>query len=98
MAEEVKEPQTAIPFSITCGISVVAALYVLLNLAFAAVLPAAKIIGSPVVAAALANSVAGRAMEISVSLLVSLSVLGTTHGSIMTGARYLFAAGAPELD
>ena len=92
MAEEIKNPATAIPFSISVAIAIVAVIYIMLNLAFAFVLPTTSIIKSTVVAAALAEEVAGTAVGTAVSLLVAVSVLGTTFGSIMTGARYLFAA------
>lgn len=72
-------------------------LYVLMSICYAAVLPVADIAQTATVAIDTVEDTLGPWAFVAIGILVSISVLGSTNASIMTGGR-LFFAGARDGD
>lgn len=94
---EVKDPEKNLPRVLIFGTLIIIALYLLANLAYLAVLPVEEIRRSKLVAADVAERVMGRPGVAFVSVAVMVSTFGTLNGSMMTGARVLFATAADGL-
>jgi amino acid transporter len=94
---EVKDPERNLPRVLIYGTLIIIALYLLANLAYLAVLPMEELRSSKLVAADVAERVMGTAGVAFVSVAVMVSTFGTLNGSVMTGARVLFATAADGL-
>ena len=94
---EVKDPERNLPRVLIFGTLIIIGLYLLANLAYMAVLPVEEIRRSKLVAADVAERVMGAAGVAFVSIAVMVSTFGTLNGSVMTGARVLFATAADGL-
>ena len=94
---EVKDPERNLPRVLIFGTLIIIALYLLANLAYLAVLPVEEIRRSKLVAADVAERVMGTPGVAFVSIAVMVSTFGTLNGSVMTGARVLFATAADGL-
>lgn len=94
---EVKDPERNLPRVLIFGTLIIIGLYLLANLAYLAVLPVEEIRRSKLVAADVAERVMGTAGVAFVSIAVMVSTFGTLNGSVMTGARVLFATAADGL-
>jgi len=90
IAGEVKQPQRNIPLGLLWGMLGVTAVYLLMNLAYAYVLPIDEMARSKLVAADVADKMfqgGGRW----IAALVMLSTFGTTNAIIMATARVYFS-------
>lgn len=94
---EVKDPERNLPRVLIYGTLIIIALYLLANLAYLAVLPVEEIRRSKLVAADVAERLMGTPGVAFVSVAVMVSTFGTLNGSVMTGARVLFATAADGL-
>ena len=94
---EVKDPERNLPRVLIYGTLIIIGLYLLANLAYLAVLPVEEIRRSKLVAADVAERVMGAPGVAFVSVAVMVSTFGTLNGSVMTGARVLFATAADGL-
>jgi len=94
---EVKDPERNLPRVLVFGTLIIIGLYLLANLAYLAVLPVEEIRRSKLVAADVAERVMGTPGVAFVSIAVMVSTFGTLNGSVMTGARVLFATAADGL-
>jgi APA family basic amino acid/polyamine antiporter len=94
---EVKDPERNLPRVLIYGTLIIITLYLLANLAYLAVLPMEELRTSKLVAADVAERVMGTAGVAFVSVAVMVSTFGTLNGSVMTGARVLFATAADGL-
>ena len=94
---EVKDPERNLPRVLIYGTLIIITLYLLANLAYLAVLPMEELRSSKLVAADVAERVMGTAGVAFVSIAVMVSTFGTLNGSVMTGARVLFATAADGL-
>ena len=95
VAGEVKDPRKTLPRVYVLGTVAVVALYVLVNLAYLTVIPIevmrSEDVGTRGVAASVMEILVGPRGAMIVSALIVLSTLGSTHASIITGARVTFA-------
>jgi APA family basic amino acid/polyamine antiporter len=91
VAGEVKKPARNLPRSLTLGMLLVMALYVLANAAYLRVLPIPEMAVIPRVGAALAERTMGSIGATLVSLTVLVSIIGAINGCILTNARVPFA-------
>ena len=91
LSGEVRNPQRNLPIALIGGILIVAAAYLLINLAYLRALPLPQIAASKSVAADAAAAVFGRAGASLAGALVMLSVFGTLNGSILSSPRVFFA-------
>jgi basic amino acid/polyamine antiporter, APA family len=90
IAGEVKQPQRNIPLGLLWGMLIVTAIYLLMNLAYAYVLPIDEMARSKLVAADVAEKIfsgGGRW----IAAMVMLSTFGTTNAIIMATARVYFS-------
>ena len=97
VAGEVKDPERNLPRVLIYGTLTIIALYLLANIAYLAVLPIEEIRHSKLVAADAADKLVGPIGVAFVSVAVMISTFGTLNGSVMTGARILFAMAADGL-
>jgi amino acid transporter len=97
VAGEVKDPERNLPRVLIYGTLTIIVLYLLANIAYLAVLPVEEIRQSRLVAADAADKLVGPIGVAFVSVAVMISTFGTLNGSVMTGARILFAMAADGL-
>jgi basic amino acid/polyamine antiporter, APA family len=91
VAGEVTEPPRNLPRAIVGGTVAVAAIYLLANVGYLAVLPVEQIHASPLVAAEVAQRLLGRPGAVFVSAAVALSTFGTLSANLLTNPRIFFA-------
>lgn len=90
-AGEFEDPGRSLPASLIGGTVLVGAIYVLLNLAYYAVLSPAQIRGTDSAAAAATVAAFGGGATKFVSILILLSIIGAMNGMILTGPRVYYA-------
>ncbi|QOJ14474.1 MAG: amino acid permease [Planctomycetia bacterium] len=91
VAGEVREPQRRLPRIYICGTLLVTALYLAVNAACMSVLPVEEMRQEERIASRVMELLVGPAAATAVTLIVLVSTLGSTHSSIITGARVTFA-------
>ncbi|GJQ29439.1 MAG: amino acid transporter [Phycisphaerae bacterium] len=90
IAGEVRDPQRTLPRVYLLGTLAVIALYVFVNAAYIAVIPLEHMRTLDTLAPALLERVVGASAGVVAAALIALSTFGSTHGSIMTGARVTY--------
>ncbi|MBS1850438.1 MAG: amino acid permease [Acidobacteria bacterium] len=90
-AGEFKNTNRDLPRALAWGSFVVAAIYVLANIAYYLVLSPLQLQNSDRAAAAAVSSVYGAGATIFISLVILISILGATNGMVLTGARVYYA-------
>lgn len=93
LAGEMKNPGKDLPKAILGGISIVAAIYILINLSFLWVLPAGELANSVSPGSAVALKIMGPVGANIIGIGIMISVFGATNAYIFTGSRVLFALG-----
>lgn len=91
VAGEVKDPHKNLLRSLVIGMTIVAALYVVVNVAYMKVMTIAEIAATERVGADLAMRTMGPIGGTFVSLTVLLSIVGAVNGCVLTAARLPFA-------
>lgn len=92
IAGEVKEPQKNLPRIYLAGTAVITLLYIAVNAVYMWMIPLEQMRTIKDVAPRVADLlVGGAAAGTVVSVIVLISTIGSTHGSIMTGARISYA-------
>lgn len=91
VAGEIKDPKKNIPRAFGFGILIITLLYLVVNLAYHALLPLDVIANSSNVAATWAQVVGGSTGVKIMALLISASALGCVNGMILAGARVVYA-------
>ena len=91
IAGEVKNPQRTLPRVFVIGMLAVIILYLLANAVYLWHLPLAEMRATETVAPELLTRLAGPVGMTAVTVLILISTLGSSHGSVMTGARVTFA-------
>jgi APA family basic amino acid/polyamine antiporter len=90
IAGEVKEPQRTIPFGLLWGMLIVTAIYIVMNLAYAWVLPIDEMAKSKLVAADVAERIfSGGGRWIAAAVMIS--TFGTTNAIILATARVYYS-------
>ncbi len=90
-AGEVKDPSRTLPRSLLIGTALTFAIYLVVNLAYYAVLPAAEIRATNRVAAAAVEHAFGPGAALLISLLITVSILGSMNGIIFGAPRVNWA-------
>lgn len=88
---EMKNPGKDLPKAIVGGLSLVMAVYLLINVAYLFVLPASSLAATKTPAAAVANIIFGQAGGKIITVGILISIFGTINGYIMTGMRVPYA-------
>lgn len=91
VSSEIRDPQRSLPIALIAGTLVVTVVYLLANLAYFYVLPAARVASSDRVAAEMMRAVAGERGAAAVSLAAMVSIFAALNGSILSGARVPYA-------
>ena len=91
VAGEIREPGKNIPRSVIIGLFVCIAVYLLVTAAMMYILPVDTMAGSSLVASDATEVAFGTIGGGIIALLICLSVLGTTNGSVLTAPRMTFA-------
>ena len=97
VASEIKNPQRNLPLALTAGTLAVVVLYLLTNLAYVYVLPAADVASSDRVAATMMRRVLGEWGAAAVSVAAMISIFAAINGSILTGSRVPYAMAVDRL-
>lgn len=90
-AGEVRDPARTIPRSLLVGTAITCAIYLLVNVAYYAVLPADAIRGADRVAAAAVAHAFGPGAALALSVLISVSILGAMNGIMLGASRVILA-------
>lgn len=90
-AGEFREPRRDLPRSLVSGTAMVAAIYILMNVAYYAVLTPGRIAGMGSAAAGAMQAVYGAGAVRLVSALILISILGAMNATILTGPRVYYA-------
>jgi APA family basic amino acid/polyamine antiporter len=91
VSSEVRNPQRNLPRALIIGTSAVVGLYLLANLAYFHVLPAATVGAEKAVAGATMRAVFGEWGGHAASIVVMISIFGALNGSILSGSRVPYA-------
>jgi APA family basic amino acid/polyamine antiporter len=91
VASEIRDPQRNLPRALIAGTLVVIAIYLLANLAYFYVLPAADVASSARVAAETMRRILGSFGANAVSIVAMISIFAALNGSILSGSRVPFA-------
>ena len=91
VSSEVRNPQRNLPLALIAGTIGVAAIYLLANLAYLYVLPAAAAASSERIAADMMQRVVGVGGAGAVSLAAMISIFAALNGSILSGSRVPYA-------
>lgn len=90
IAGEVRNPQRMLPRIYVGGTLAVTALYLAVNAVYMWMLPLGQIAGTDSVAPLVMQRLIGAGGATAVTLIILASTLGSTHSSIITGARVTF--------
>jgi APA family basic amino acid/polyamine antiporter len=90
IAGEVKQPQRNIPLGLLVGMVAVTVIYMLVNLAYAYVLPVDAMAGSKLVAADVADKCVSNGGRW-IAVAVMISTFGTANATILASARVYFS-------
>jgi basic amino acid/polyamine antiporter, APA family len=90
-AGEVKDPSRTLPRSLLIGTAATFVIYLLVNVAYYAVLPPEAIRGTNRVAAAAVSAAVGPGPAALISLLIVLSILGAMNGIVLGAPRVNWA-------
>lgn len=87
VAGEIRDPSRSLPRTFFAGIAAVMGVYLLVNAVFLWMIPLADLREGGDAAPLVMRRLLGSGGETAVLVMVLLSTLGSTHGSIITGAR-----------
>jgi APA family basic amino acid/polyamine antiporter len=90
-AGEIKNPQKQLPLGLFIGSASVIFLYILANLAYLYVFPAAKMAQSDRIAADVMQAAVGPVGASIIALIILTSITGTCNGHLMTSPRAFYA-------
>lgn len=97
MAGELKNPQKDLPKSIVIGLSVIIAVYILINLGIINIIPVSQVIASKKPASDAAVVLFGSFGASLVAGGIMVSIFGALNGYLMTGVRIPFAMAQDKL-
>lgn len=90
IAGEMKNPARDLPVAIVGGVSIIMAVYLLINIAYIKVIPAEDLMNIESPAAAVANVLFGKAGGTIVSVGIIISVIGAGNGFLLAGSRVAY--------
>jgi len=96
-SEEIKDPGKVIPRAMFGGVLSVIGIYLLLNIAFAMVVPIPTLAGKNLAAGAVAQQMFGQHGDTVIRALMVLALLSTVNSSILMAPRVIFAMASDRL-
>ena len=90
-AGETKDPAKSLPIGLIAGCGIVTLLYILANVAYLYVVPAAEMAKADRIAAVAMNVAVGPVGASIVSVIILFSILGAANGHVLTGPRVYYA-------
>ncbi len=96
-SEEIREPGKVIPRAMFGGLFAVMAIYILINVGFAAVVPIPTLAGKNLAVGAVAQTLFGYHGDTVVRGLMVLALLSTVNSSILMAPRVIFAMASDRL-
>lgn len=90
IAGEVKDPQRRLPMIYLVGTAAITLIYLAVNAVYLAMIPLDAMRQSATVAPLVMDILLGSAGAVAITIIVLVSTSGSTHGSIMTGARVTY--------
>ena len=97
IAGEMKNPGKDLPKAIVGGLSLVMAVYILINLAYLWVMPADQLMLTETPAAAVATAIFGPVGGKIIAVGILISVFGALNGYLLTGPRSPYALAAEKM-
>lgn len=97
MAGELKNPKKDIPRAIIIGLTIIIAVYILINVAIINTMPITKVISSKKPASDAAVIMFGSKGAALIAIGIMISILGAINGYLMTGVRVPFAMAQDNL-
>ena len=97
MAGELKNPKKDLPKSIIIGLTVIIAVYILINLAIVNIMPVSAVIASKKATSDAAVILFGNGGASLIAAGIMISVFGALNGYLMTGVRIPFAMAQDNL-
>ena len=94
IAGEMKNPGKDLPVAIVGGVSLIMAVYFIINLAYLWVLPASELATLTAPASAVAVKILGKLGGQIVSIGIIVSVFGSCNGFILSGSRVAYSLAA----
>jgi len=91
LAGEMKDPGKDLPRAIVGGLSIVAAIYLIINVSYLWVVPADVLANSVSPATTVANTILGPVGGTIIGIGIMISVFGAVNAYIFTGSRVLYA-------
>lgn len=90
LAGEMKNPGRDLPRAIVGGVSIIMAVYLLINMAYLWVLPADQLMNLPSPAAAVATVIFGKTGGLLIKIGIIISVIGAANGFLLSGSRVAY--------
>ena len=90
IAGEMKKPAKDLPKAIVVGVSIIMAVYLLINLAYLKVIPANELMHLESPAAAVATKLFGNAGGTIIAVGIIVSVIGAGNGFLLSGSRVAY--------
>jgi APA family basic amino acid/polyamine antiporter len=90
-SEELDDPASQIPRSMFYSLALVAAIYLLINIAFIYALPLASFAGSPLAAGTVAHAIFGAAGELLVRVVVIVALPSAVNACLLMASRTLYS-------
>ncbi|MCF0149788.1 MAG: amino acid permease [Firmicutes bacterium] len=94
IAGEMKNPGKDLPLAIVGGVSIIMAVYLLINVAYIKVIPANELMNIESPAAAVAVKLFGNAGGTIIRVGIIISVIGAANGFLMSGSRVAYSLAA----
>ena len=90
IAGEMKHPGRDLPRAIVCGVSIIMAVYLVINIAYLRVIPADELMRLESPAAAVATRLFGESGGLLIKVGIIISVIGAANGFLMSGSRVAY--------
>ena len=90
IAGEMKHPGRDLPRAIVCGVSIIMAVYLVINIAYLRVIPADELMHLESPAAAVATRLFGEGGGLLIKIGIIISVIGAANGFLMSGSRVAY--------
>lgn len=97
IAGEMKKPAKDLPKAIVGGVSIIMAVYLLINLAYLKVIPAHELMNLESPAAAVATKLFGNAGGTIIAVGIIVSVIGAGNGFLLSGSRVAYYLAAENM-